>query len=133
MRDSLLKAAEKRIEQRLQELKEIEARVNGADEEEGRGGGAQVQEPRHMYENMKAKDAAKIFDRLDMRMLVEVVEPMNPRRMSDILGADDAGSCRAAHRRDWPTAPARSAGRRPPAELPKIEGRPQILRRCQAF
>ena len=38
LRDSLLKAAEKRIEQRLQELKELEARVNGTiskkDEEE---------------------------------------------------------------------------------------------------
>ena len=39
-----------------------------------------------MYENMKAKDAAKIFDRLDLRILVEVVNAMNPRRMSDILG-----------------------------------------------
>ena len=47
VRDSLLKAAEKRIEQRLQELKETEARLTGADEEEGRGGGRQVQEPRH--------------------------------------------------------------------------------------
>ena len=45
VRDSLLKAAEKRIEQRLQELKELETRVNGTiskkDEEEA----AQVQEP----------------------------------------------------------------------------------------
>ena len=39
VRDSLLKAAEKRIEQRLQELKEMEARVTGVGEEEGRGGG----------------------------------------------------------------------------------------------
>ena len=39
-----------------------------------------------MYENMKAKDAAKVFDRLNMRVLVEVVNAMNPRRMSDILG-----------------------------------------------
>jgi hypothetical protein len=39
-----------------------------------------------MYENMKAKDAAKVFDRLDMRILVEVVNAMNPRRMADILG-----------------------------------------------
>ena len=47
VRDSLLKAAEKRIEQRLQELKEMEARAHRRGHEEGRGGGRQVQEPRH--------------------------------------------------------------------------------------
>ena len=86
VRDSLLKAAEKRIEQRLQELKELEARVNGTitkkDEEEA----AKFKSLVGMYENMKAKDAAKVFDRLNMRVLVEVVNVMNPRRMADILG-----------------------------------------------
>ena len=38
-----------------------------------------------MYENMKAKDAAKIFDRLEIKILVEVATQINPRRMSDIL------------------------------------------------
>ena len=38
-----------------------------------------------MYENMKPKDAAKIFDRLDIRVLIEVANQINPRRMSDIL------------------------------------------------
>ena len=38
-----------------------------------------------MYENMKAKDAAKIFDRLDLKVLVDVSTKINPRRMSDIL------------------------------------------------
>ena len=38
-----------------------------------------------MYENMKAKDAAKIFDRLDIKVLVEVASQIKPRRMSDIL------------------------------------------------
>ena len=38
-----------------------------------------------MYENMKPKDAARIFDRLDMKILVDVSTQMNPRKMSDIL------------------------------------------------
>ena len=38
-----------------------------------------------MYENMKPKDAAKIFDRLDIKILVEVASQIKPRRMSDIL------------------------------------------------
>ena len=86
VRDSLLKAAEKRIEQRLQELKELEARVTGAIAKKDEDEAAKFKSLVGMYENMKAKDAAKIFDRLDMRVLVEVVNAMNPRRMSDILG-----------------------------------------------
>ena len=38
-----------------------------------------------MYENMKSKDAARIFERLDMRILVEVATKINPRKMSEIL------------------------------------------------
>jgi flagellar motility protein MotE (MotC chaperone) len=125
VRDSLLKAAEKRIEQRLQELKELEARVNGAiskkDEEEA----GKFKSLVGMYENMKAKDAAKIFDRLNMRVLIEVVNAMNPRRMSDILGQmtpdvaerltlEIANRSGAVDKTQMPV----------PADLPKIEGRP---------
>jgi len=76
-----------------------------------------------MYENMKAKDAAKVFDRLNMRVLIELVNAMNPRRMSDILGQmmpdvverltiEIANRSGAVDKAAWPT------------ELPKIEGRP---------
>jgi flagellar motility protein MotE (MotC chaperone) len=78
-----------------------------------------------MYENMKAKDAAKIFDRLNMRVLIGVVNAMNPRRMSDVLGqmSPDVAerlTIEIANRSgavDKAQAPA-------PAELPKIEGKP---------
>ena len=86
VRDSLLKAAERRIEQRLQELKDMEARLTGASAKKDEAEAAKFKSLVSMYENMKAKDAAKIFDRLDLRILVEVVNAMNPRRMSDILG-----------------------------------------------
>ena len=39
-----------------------------------------------MYENMRPKDAAKIFDRLDLKIQVDLVAQMNPRKMSDIWG-----------------------------------------------
>src|ERR1043165_6018593 len=125
VRDSLLKAAEKRIEQRLQELKELEARVNGAmskkDEEEA----AKFKSLVGMYENMKAKDAAKIFDRLNMRVLVEVVNAMNPRRMADILAQMTPD---VAERLTLEIANRSGAVDKTqtvvPADLPKIEGRP---------
>ena len=39
-----------------------------------------------MYENMKPKDAAKVFDRLEMPVLFEIASQIAPRKMSDILG-----------------------------------------------
>src|ERR1051325_7012729 len=125
VRDSLLKAAEKRIEQRLQELKELEARVNGAaakkDEEEA----AKFKTLVTMYENMKAKDAAKVFDRLNMPVLVQVVNLMNPRRMADILAQMTP---EMAEKLTLEIAARSGAVDKTqttvPADLPKIEGHP---------
>ena len=39
-----------------------------------------------MYEGMKPKDAAKVFDRLEMPVLIEIASQIAPRKMSDILG-----------------------------------------------
>ncbi|MDN3719926.1 hypothetical protein QW131_13820 [Roseibium salinum] len=38
-----------------------------------------------MYESMKAKDAARIFDRLSLPILLKVVRQMKPRKMADVL------------------------------------------------
>jgi len=124
VRDSLLKAAERRIEQRLQELKEMETRLTGASAKKDEAEATKFTSLVSMYENMKAKDAAKIFDRLDLRILVEVVNAMNPRRMSDILGLMQP---EAAERLTVELANRSGAVERAPAavpELPKIEGRP---------
>ena len=124
VRDSLLKAAEKRIEQRLQELREMEARVTGVEKKKDEEEAAKFKSLVSMYENMKAKDAAKIFDRLDLRILVEVVNGMNARRMSDILGlmAPEAAERLTVEIANRSGAIGKSAA---PAELPKIEGRPR--------
>jgi flagellar motility protein MotE (MotC chaperone) len=123
VRDSLLKAAERRIEQRLQELKEMEARLTGAAAKKDEAEAVKFKSLVSMYENMKAKDAAKIFDRLDLRILVEVVNAMNPRRMSDVLGLMDPA---AAERLTVELAnrSGQIGKSTQPVELPKIEGRP---------
>ncbi len=76
-----------------------------------------------MYENMKAKEAAKIFDRLDIKVLLEVATQINPRRMSDILAQMTP---EAAERLTVELAARRGRRRTTvnPADLPKIEGRP---------
>jgi flagellar motility protein MotE (MotC chaperone) len=120
MRESLLKAAEKRVEGRVAELKDLEARVNNAVRMKEEGEAARFKNLITMYDNMKAKDAAKIFDRLDIKVLVEVATQLNPRRMSDIL----AQMTPEAAERITTELATRVKDKANPADLPKIEGRP---------
>ena len=118
MRESLLKAAEKQLEARINELRELESRANSAMQNKAEGEAQRFKNLVTMYDNMKAKDAAKIFDRLDMRVLIEVASLINPRRMSDILAQMTP---EAAERLTIELA--NRAKESPGNDLPKIEGR----------
>jgi flagellar motility protein MotE (MotC chaperone) len=120
IRENLLKAAEKRIEGRVQELKAVESRISVASEQKTEAEAARFKGIITMYENMKPKDAAKVFDRLEMPVLFEIASQIAPRKMSDILGLM---STEAAER--LTTEMARRAGpdKAAAADLPKIEGK----------
>jgi flagellar motility protein MotE (MotC chaperone) len=123
MRESLLKAAEKRLEDKVAELKDAEGRVNTAMGTRDKVEAERFKSIVSMYENMKAKDAARIFDRLDMRILVEVSTQINPRKMSEILAQMSPDN--AEH---LTVELANRASAKPktqsPDQLPKIEGKP---------
>ena len=123
MRESLLKAAEKRLDAKVAELKDVEARVNTAMGNRDKAEAQRFKSLVTMYENMKPKDAARIFDRLDMKILVEVATQINPRKMSEILAQM---SPEAAERLTVELAnrAARTAKSQNPDQLPKIEGKP---------
>ncbi|MBV8826838.1 MAG: flagellar protein FlbB [Bradyrhizobiaceae bacterium] len=123
VRENLLTATEKRVEARLAEIKETEARINATVHKKDEAEAARFKSLVSMYENMKAKDAAKIFDRLDMRILLELASQINPRRMSDILAQM---SPEVAERLTGEIATRAGAVEKPAAtpDLPKIEGRP---------
>jgi flagellar motility protein MotE (MotC chaperone) len=123
IRESLLKAAEKRIEGRVDELKGVEAGIKTATEQKGEADVARFKGIITMYEGMKPKDAAKIFDRLEMPVLFEIASQIAPRKMSDILGLMQP---EAAERLTVELARRASGGERSASasELPKIEGRP---------
>lgn len=89
MRASLVEAAEKRIEERQQTLKSIEDQIASLVEqrkemEEGQFAGIVA-----MYETMKPKDAANIFNALDIEVLLRVAKMMSPRKMAPILAEMD--------------------------------------------
>jgi flagellar motility protein MotE (MotC chaperone) len=123
VRENLLAATEKRVEARLAEIKAAEERINASVHKKDEAEAARFKALVSMYENMKPKDAAKIFDRLDMRILIELAAQLNPRRMSDVLGQM---SPEVAERLTSEIATRSGAVEKsaPAADLPKIEGRP---------
>ncbi len=123
MRENMLKEAEARLEARMNELKEQESRNGGSGAKREDSDAARFKSLATMYENMKPKDAARIFDRLDIKVLIDMASLINPRRMSDILAQM---SPEAAERLTSELANRASGGERTvnPAALPKIEGRP---------
>jgi len=85
MRENLLKAAEKRVEAKVEELKDLEHKVKKA------SGVRDKTEEQHfkglveMYSAMRPQDAARIFDKLNIDIQVEVASAMQPRIMSAIM------------------------------------------------
>ncbi|HET7192798.1 MAG TPA: flagellar protein FlbB [Pseudolabrys sp.] len=123
MRENLLKAAEKRLEAKVTELKDTEGRVNTAMGTRDKVGTERFKSIVTMYENMKAKDAARIFDRLDLKILVDVSTQINPRKMSEILAQmspDMAERLTVELASRASTQPKTES----PDQLPKIEGKP---------
>jgi flagellar motility protein MotE (MotC chaperone) len=121
IRESLLKSAEKRIEGRVEEMKATEAKISTATGQKAEQDAARFKGIITMYEGMKPKDAAKVFDRLEMSVLYEIASQIAPRKMSDILGLMQP---EAAER--LTVELARRAGTdksTSTAELPKIEGK----------
>jgi flagellar motility protein MotE (MotC chaperone) len=124
MRESLLKAAEKRVEAKVSELKGMESRVKTEMGDRDQAESKRLKGLITMYENMKPKDAARIFDRLDMKILVKVSTRINPRNMSSILAEMTPEAAErltvelASHASGQPAA-------QKPNQLPKIEGKPR--------
>lgn len=85
-RTALVEAAEKRLEQRVAELKQIEAAIQALigkmDSEQETRTNALVS----IYQKMRAKDAAAIFDALDQDVLVAVASRMKDQSLAEILG-----------------------------------------------
>jgi flagellar motility protein MotE (MotC chaperone) len=131
LRESMLKAAEKKLE--------VQTAVEKAEEAGSGGGGTkagpvaqrkdkeEVDNSRFkgvvtMYETMKPKEAAKIFDRLDIGVLLDVASQIKPQIMSAILAQM---SPEVAERLTVELAVKPGSDRNVnPSKLPKIDGRP---------
>ncbi|HEY4345114.1 MAG TPA: hypothetical protein VGN05_12260 [Parvibaculum sp.] len=89
VREQLMSAAEKRVEDRVTELKAIEAKINGQIADNDKQNEERLANVVKMYETMKPKEAARIFERLDMGVLIDVAKRMQPRKISAVLAVMD--------------------------------------------
>jgi len=124
IRESLLKSAEKRIENKVEEMKAVESRISATQAEQKAAEAQRMKGLVTMYEGMKPKDAARVFDRLEMGVLIDIASAIAPRKMSDILGlmspeAAERLTVEMARRANGGGDQSASAG-----DLPKIDGKP---------
>ena len=86
-REAILAAAESRLKSRLDEMAALQARLEkleqarNAREEAGWRGLVKT------YETMRPRDAAAVFDELDMPVLVQIVDRMREAKTAPVLGA----------------------------------------------
>ncbi len=85
----LLAAAEQRLEARLAELRRLETSVSGLlgqlDEQQA----ARLTNLVDVYQRMRAKDAAAVFDTLDEETLVLVASRMRQQNLAEVMGRMD--------------------------------------------
>jgi flagellar motility protein MotE (MotC chaperone) len=84
-REALIQAAEQRMEQKMAELKALQATVEDLLKARSEQEEAELKSLVKMYENMKPKAAAKVFEEMDMDVLLDVVDRMNERKVAPIL------------------------------------------------
>ncbi|ANC91735.1 hypothetical protein A6A40_07340 [Azospirillum humicireducens] len=88
-REALLAAAEKRIDQKVAEMEKTKADIQKLMSQGDEKQSAQLESLVKIYETMKPKEAARIFEELDMPVLLGVIQKMKEQKTAPILAAMD--------------------------------------------
>lgn len=88
-RQALLEAAERELDQKVRELTVLRTEIEGLMVKQTEEEKARTQSLVKIYEGMKAKDAARIFNTLDTDVLLQVMTQMSERKSSPILAEMD--------------------------------------------
>jgi flagellar motility protein MotE (MotC chaperone) len=94
MREALLKAAQAELEQKTNELTNIKTDIETLLKQQTEQEDKRIASLVKIYEGMKAKDAAKIFNSLDMDVLLQVITKMSERKSAPIIAAMDEQKAR---------------------------------------
>jgi flagellar motility protein MotE (MotC chaperone) len=88
-KESMLKAAEFKVSQKIGELEALKKTVSGLLDEYNKKEDMKISSLVKIYENMKPKDAAKIFEGLEMNILLQVLDKMKEAKTAPILAQMD--------------------------------------------
>lgn len=83
----LLQATEARLARRVEELAAMQQRLESLDRARGEREEAGWRGLVRTYEAMRPRDAATIFDDLDMPVMVEILDRMSDRKAAPVIGA----------------------------------------------
>lgn len=89
-KESLLKAAEARIDGKIAQLQDLEKNIQGLLKQYDAQKQEEIDQLVRVYSVMKPKDAARIFDTLEMPILVGVMQKMKDAKVAPILAAMDS-------------------------------------------
>ncbi|MDD9900842.1 MAG: hypothetical protein OXT65_07680 [Alphaproteobacteria bacterium] len=86
-REALLSAAEQEVDKKISELNRMKAEMKTLLGQQQEAEEKRLRSLVKIYENMKPKEAARIFDALEMNILLDVIGRMNERKASPILAS----------------------------------------------
>lgn len=107
LRENLLDATEKRLNAKLEELTKLKTLIEGLLKKHDEEQNAKLKSLVKIYETMKPKSAAQIFEQLEMDVLLDVIERMKETKTAPIFAAMDPSKAKAvtaklAERRELP-------------------------------
>lgn len=101
LREQLLKSAEKLTQERLDDIKRAEARLDS----EAAKPAPELKALTVLYETMKPKDAARVFDKMDARQLLPLARQIAPKKLAEIVAAMTPESAQRLTTMMLPAAP----------------------------
>lgn len=94
LKENLLQAAERQIDERIQQLKTLEAKIQTKLKKQDALNDQQYRRLVKIYSSMKPKEAARIFNGLKMPILVDLTRSMKAAASSQILAKMNAEKAR---------------------------------------
>lgn len=85
LKDNVLKNTEHKIQTKIAELKKVEDRVNDLINKLTAKNNIRIKSLAKIYENMKPNEAAKIFNELDMTVLLEIIKNMKEAKVGPVI------------------------------------------------
>jgi flagellar motility protein MotE (MotC chaperone) len=123
-RSAVLNAAQAKLAARVDELNALQAKLQTLESARQSHDSANWVGLVHIYETMKPRDAATIFDALDMQVLLGVLDRMAERKAAPILAAMQPDRARLATQMlaEMRTRAVTPPGEKPPQRAPDPKG-----------